>query len=507
MKFDGNRIFSFMLAAAFALTLAGCGGGGGSATAPPEPPPMPDPEMECVDAGGRYNADGSCTSAADLAEEMALSGAQEAAMAAYMAAMAAVGGAVDPVAAGNAQMYADAAKEASDAAAMAGTSAMAGEYQTAAETAQASAEMAAGMSSLVLINLSNKLLNGDDIENAELDGSDPPKAMTNSANVATAIQAAAVNANASLANSSGTTAGLTNQRGSSGDSGGSFTSSTNVSFVETGGTAVPFVAHKAGGSTFTIDHGAAGNRMLTGETPSRFHIKGNEAADLVRITSEFTKTHLVVTTDIEASVEKNVYTGAGQTIPEATAVLTGDIPSDGSDFEVLLNLDPADNNVAVTAQIFCPDNADGGCAISVDEDGKITENDEYTYRIATTKDPGHDEDYMAWGMWVTASSRDSLAGGTAIDTAEAGAFAYGSETYAVNAAITGKASYAGSATGLYSAGGMVQYFDADASLDANFGGATNIEPLATVSGSITNIKAAGQAVDGSLDLVKANLGN
>ncbi len=67
MKFDGNRIFSFMLAAAFALTLAGCGGGGG--TAATEPPPMPDPQMECEGAGGRYNADMTCTSAEELLME------------------------------------------------------------------------------------------------------------------------------------------------------------------------------------------------------------------------------------------------------------------------------------------------------------------------------------------------------------------------------------------------------------------------------------------------------
>ena len=33
MKLTSNKIFSFMLAAAFALTLAGCGGGGGGTTA------------------------------------------------------------------------------------------------------------------------------------------------------------------------------------------------------------------------------------------------------------------------------------------------------------------------------------------------------------------------------------------------------------------------------------------------------------------------------------------
>ncbi len=508
MKFDGNRIFSFMLAAAFALTLAGCGGGGGTA-ATPDPPAMPDPTPQemCEGDGGRYNADGSCTSAADLDEEMALSGAQEAAMAAYMAAMAAVGGAVDPVAAGNAQMYADAAKEASDAAAMAETAAMAGEYKTAAETAQASAEMASGMSSLVLVNLSNKLLNGDDIENAELEGSTPPKAMTNSATAGLAV-AVAGGFGTPTHGTAGTTLGMLNQRATSTPP--NYTSTTDVSAVD----GVSFVVHKDGGSTFTIDHGGtdAVNRMRTGEEPSRFHIKGNEAADLVRTTSDNTKSHLVVTTDIEASVEKNIYTGAGTEITadlEGTAVLTGDIPSDGSNFEVLLNLDPTDNNVAVTAQIYCADPATTPCAISVGEDGKIVENTGYTYRTATGKDPGHDEDYMAWGMWVTASSRDSLIADNGdaipIDPAEAGAFVYGNEPYEVTASITGKASYAGSATGLYTAGGMVQYFDADASLEVNFGGATNTALLATVSGSITNVKAAGQAVDGSLNLVKAEL--
>ena len=63
----------------FALTLAGCGGGGGTAAVEEDPPAVTEtPQEMCEGGGGRYNADGSCTSAADLAEEMALSGAQEA---------------------------------------------------------------------------------------------------------------------------------------------------------------------------------------------------------------------------------------------------------------------------------------------------------------------------------------------------------------------------------------------------------------------------------------------
>ena len=46
--------------------LAACGGGGGST----DTSMMPTPQEMCEDAGGRYNADGSCTSATELQVEM-----------------------------------------------------------------------------------------------------------------------------------------------------------------------------------------------------------------------------------------------------------------------------------------------------------------------------------------------------------------------------------------------------------------------------------------------------
>ncbi len=69
--FIANRQWVAVLLAVFmAVALSACGGGG-STSAPqmPEPGPMPDPQMACEDAGGRYNADGTCTSAEDLAAE------------------------------------------------------------------------------------------------------------------------------------------------------------------------------------------------------------------------------------------------------------------------------------------------------------------------------------------------------------------------------------------------------------------------------------------------------
>ena len=203
MKLTGNKIFSFMLAAAFALTLAGCGGGGGGTAAVEEEPPAPMPSAQemCEADGGRYNADGSCTSAADLAEEMALSGAQGAASAAAAAAMMAVGGAVDPVAASNAYGYAKMAAEANTAAQAATTSADAMGHQTAAETARDKAMEAAGKRGLGITGLANKITNQADIDNAVLEGRDAVKPVSNATRVGTEL--------AATANETGDAAGVT----------------------------------------------------------------------------------------------------------------------------------------------------------------------------------------------------------------------------------------------------------------------------------------------------------
>ena len=64
------KLSLFAVLAAFTLALTGCGGGGGGGDDPPMmPDPPPDPQMVCEDAGGRYNADGTCTSAAELTME------------------------------------------------------------------------------------------------------------------------------------------------------------------------------------------------------------------------------------------------------------------------------------------------------------------------------------------------------------------------------------------------------------------------------------------------------
>ena len=247
-----------------------------------------------------------------------------------------------------------------------------------------------------------------------------------------------------------------------------------------------------------------------GETPSRFQTKGGwEAQDLVLVdATNNMKSHLVVNTDIQAPTQN--YGPASTTnapVVGTSVIVAGEIAGDGSDFAVTFNSNPADNLPPVAGQFQC--NTTDPCSISVDESGKIVANTGYSFHPSTgISNP--DGDYLAWGFWVTGSTLDSLAATTPANTAphaQAGAFAYGSQVFSVTAAAKGTATYNGVASGAYSAGGMVEYFDADAMLEANFGGAViganNL--LGAVNGSISNIRAGGMDVAGSLTLGRATI--
>ena len=67
-----SKFYAYALAAVFALTLAGCGGGGGGSAMDMDDDddmPMGTPQETCEGAGGRYNADDTCSSAEDLEAE------------------------------------------------------------------------------------------------------------------------------------------------------------------------------------------------------------------------------------------------------------------------------------------------------------------------------------------------------------------------------------------------------------------------------------------------------
>ena len=485
-----TKLYAFAMAAVFALVLAGCGGGGGSAAAPdPEPPAMPEPTPQemCEGDGGRYNADGSCTSAADLAEEMALSGAQEAAMAAYMAAMAAVGGAVDPVAMGNAQTYANMAKGASDMAAAAVTSAMAMEYQMKAEMYRDMAMKASMEAGLGITMLANLQLNKapEDLQEQP----DPPKPITNVKNVHTEINTV------------------------------SQTTTPNSATATVPTVAVTYSA-TATKPTFTIAD------YESGESPKSFSMGNFMGTELVNIETAVDgvagRTNVVLYSDRAQTESVTNYASSGEGFVDVgslvgganhvTSLSEGQISGAmGDKVEGTYNADSKDNNPAVPGAFYC---STALCTLTVNSKGMITANVGYQFRPASGKTTKDDSSYLTLGFWLTAPTALN-ATGDAPGGIVVGAFGMGQGTAVeIPAALEGTATYEGIATGLYATKGGISYFSGDAMLEANFGQVKGLADDATdaiagfrgsVSGSISNITAGGMKMEGELGLSAANI--
>ena len=521
-----HKFYAFALAAVFALTLAGCGGGGGGTAQMPdtEPPAMPEPTAEetCEGDGGRYNADGSCTSAEDLAAEMAeaeaLSGAQEAAMAAYMAAMAAVNSAKDPIAMVNAQAIASSAKTASDMAAAATTSEVAMEYQAKAEMYRDMTMAAAEMRGLAITKLANAVANKSAIDSASLVGTTAPAPISNAGRAGRAIAGVGRAAAAPTFGADTATDSITDQGTNQGGGAVTVTAKHTGSAPRFTVTATP-----EGGSASTLSRGETPAALMSsGEKPSG----GWPGAELTRTVSGDTgsKEHALVFTDINPP--KQVYSSdpdaanhfsatelAATTTVVNTAVITGKAPGDGSHFVGTLNVDPTDNNPPVTGRFHC---AATPCSISVDSAGVLVAVQGYEFRPAVAGDlTAQDSDYLSWGVWLFVPNALQETSSTGLtNPAQVGSFANGSDLFQVNAALTGSATYKGDASGLYAAGGMVEYFDADVSLTADFGGRSGNDSnprddtadanlFGAVTGSVTNIKAGGMDVEGSITLGRA----
>ena len=111
--------------------------------------------------------------------------------------------------------------------------------------------------------------------------------------------------------------------------------------------------------------------------------------------------------------------------------------------------------------------------------------------------------YLAFGVWL---NEDGNNDDTADDPAF-GAFAgTDSATAPVDAAVTGTARYEGSAAGVYTAGSSVDYFQADATLNANFGVAPETgadTAQGTVTGMIDNIMVGGVEMSDVINLFGA----
>ncbi len=132
-------------------------------------------------------------------------------------------------------------------------------------------------------------------------------------------------------------------------------------------------------------------------------------------------------------------------------------------------------------------------------------------KAAVAADPMND--YLAFGVWLREEVRGTNG---AVTTALAfGAFAHGGEDFVTPATLTGKATYTGSATGVYTEGESVDYFEGRAELTANFGAIDTddervTDPPAdttagTVTGMIKEIVAGGDRMTDVINLRSADI--
>ena len=162
----------------------------------------------------------------------------------------------------------------------------------------------------------------------------------------------------------------------------------------------------------------------------------------------------------------------------------------------------------LTGTLSCPEGT-VNCDIQIDADGDITALEGYVFTgsreakaevtaMTAEQQATANADYLVFGVWL----REDTDGNDTLDDPSFGAFARGGSTARVVAAVTGMATYRGSATGVYTAGDSVDYFQGNASLTANFGApGTDTDPAAdddeagTITGMINGIVAGGNAMD------------
>ena len=116
--------------------------------------------------------------------------------------------------------------------------------------------------------------------------------------------------------------------------------------------------------------------------------------------------------------------------------------------------------------------------------------------------PVEDTTWLAFGVWLTETTVED-----GVNTYAFGAFADGGD--AVEGTdnieeVTGDATYRGKAAGVHSTAAAVDFFHADATLNAKFGNGT---ANGTITGMIHNIMSAGRPVDDNIELVVSRPGH
>ena len=482
MKLDRNKIFSFMLAAVFALALAGCGGGGGTAQTPDPEPPVTVPDTSLADA-------------------------QDAAQAAYDAAKAAVDGA-EANRDSDSDSY-DAALQALGAAAAANSAAQAATTTEAAEAAQADAETARD-NAVKYAGMVNKA-----------------KADADAADVAAKAQAAANKVAGTKETAIATEADSTTTLARPFDAGDAITGD-GTSSVDAATMYRLTVKHD--GSMSTVDVLDERN-MLKGDPKFSSVARFGDGQMLVRNNSGTSREIIVLHTDIEDDTPtafNKVYPlnanddpdRTGDNFRSLTVILTGDpnhlahidlgIPTPGEDTTSEKTFSQDDTGTLDVNEGMHPGRFDGAmgtylcatadCVVTVNDKGVVTgvTGGTLTFTPATgAMVDVADSDYLYYGFWLNTTTKDGAI--TSYNTVQT--FATSSLTASTGlASVTGTASYEGGAAGVYvhettNEDGTLDVatsgrFTADVALTAHFSG----NPLRvenTLDGTISNFDLDG----------------
>ena len=227
------------------------------------------------------------------------------------------------------------------------------------------------------------------------------------------------------------------------------------------------IASLDGFSGFSIDDGTTHAIV--------FHNKTQDDAPVAEVTAAPARS--VVGEAVTADTLSGV-TSSGRTITGVTWTPSGEAPLMGT--------------------LTCGD----ACDIVLGEDGAVTSIEGYTFTgsrpareavaaMDAAAQATANNDYLVFGVWMQ-DVEEIADDGTLTTPNDFGAFQDGGREGPVAVEITGTADYEGSATGLYTAGESVDYFQGKATLEADFGDAT---AAGTITGMINEIVAGGNAMD------------
>lgn len=496
-----HKVYAFALAAVFALVLAGCGGGGGGSTTPPDmPPTMPDSPASTAqeqfearsalaEARDAVTAAVAAADAAVAAAAMSVSEAANALQNAMTSRTDVTTATAEHAKAVDAKAKADAAKTAADAAKAAvdalsdediGTRQGAADLKAAADAEKAKAMTAEANANAAKMAAADAAMAAADAATTQVLGL---FRMANASGVEDEDDMAAEMAAAAAA----VAAAATNQTGATSvgvmwpadtpatQDAAAMPGLLNIA-IDLGSGALPFDAvddEETGEGAVQTDERTA--KRMDG-LPGFTH--GYEISDVG--TDGFGSEVIVFTDKQQATPAVAEETVTLTNVPVTLGRIvrrTADTPIDPANLSGTAAYDhDGDPDTLPVAGTFATCTAEEGCISTVD--GEITGSVARNGRTFSTDADGEpivaqapeqeDDDYLAFGIWMTKAA-DGADDGSAPDFTF-GAFFAGGTPYTVADALEGTATYRGSAVGVKTvADSSSWYVQGTAALTADFG--------------------------------------